>query len=669
MENKKNQIKVSVPSSTMGLQISTVNTKQVIEATNNRAQYYADLAKKYRDEAKQHRDNAKFYSEQNSDVTVEYIDNLKADLYRKIDTQDLQLEAKFAQELEQKIPKDVSELNNDIPYVPLNDFENMVKKLELPSQTNCEGMFLSTDGVNEYWKPIPVSLAMFDTILKDHILTYEESKGLALQGTYVYKDAIAGSRYGYPDFYAKCLEEYQNAVDLPWTQPVATGETTAIDGGNMVITASNAYSGYDAYKAMDGIDTGTTATTGWGINNTSAVQWWQVKFPYKIRITGITGYQRYDSTPANANTIGQFYTSSDKTTPIGDEYSNAVGVNWNAVSVTGIPAEGIVTDTIYFEKTGGGNYGGLGELKIEATYASLKKNPNGHIFYNIADKDSVDEMFNQYGLGWFYGVDTANERICLPRNLHGKLIKKYNNGTDWYRIYADGWCEQGGNVKTATSGTVTLLKPYINTEYSLIGSWSYPVSNFDTGGFSDALAFSNKTTTTFYYSAVANYYFQWEAKGYIAETIEENKHLYICVGNTTNYEGMTDVVNQGMEILEQVNQGISQGLETRLKLDVSNISQEGKEKIIAWGMPDYSAGMTIKITTTPFIAPCDGIVAGDGNRAGTDNETNIYVNGAFVGKTTNSSQAISINLSKGDALTVGAGTVEGTYFYPMKGVN
>lgn len=52
------------------------------------------------------------------------------------------------------------------------------------------------------------SFAMFDTILKDHVLTYEESKGLALQGTYVYKEAIAGSRYGYPDFYNKCLEEF-----------------------------------------------------------------------------------------------------------------------------------------------------------------------------------------------------------------------------------------------------------------------------------------------------------------------------------------------------------------------------------------------------------------------------------------------------------------------------
>ncbi len=56
-----------------------------------------------------------------------------------------------------------------------------------------------------------VSFSMFDTVLKDHILTYEESKGLALQGTYVYKNAVAGSRYGYPDFYNTVLAEKENA--------------------------------------------------------------------------------------------------------------------------------------------------------------------------------------------------------------------------------------------------------------------------------------------------------------------------------------------------------------------------------------------------------------------------------------------------------------------------
>ena len=37
---------------------------------------------------------------------------------------------------------------------------------------------------------------------------------------------------------------------------------------------------------------------------------------------------------------------------------------------------------------------------------------------------------------------------------------------------------------------------------------------------------------------------------------KENKYLYICVGNTTNFEGISEVVNQGMDILEQVNLGI-----------------------------------------------------------------------------------------------------------------
>lgn len=53
-------------------------------------------------------------------------------------------------------------------------------------------------------------LSMFDLVVKDHILSYEESKGLGLQGTYVYKDAVPGSRYGYPDFYNRCVEEFED---------------------------------------------------------------------------------------------------------------------------------------------------------------------------------------------------------------------------------------------------------------------------------------------------------------------------------------------------------------------------------------------------------------------------------------------------------------------------
>lgn len=111
---------------------------------------------------------------------------------------------------------------------------------------------------------------LFDVVLKDHVLSYEETYGFTLQGDYAYKEATAGVRYGYPDFYAKCIAER---------------------------------------------DAGT--------------------------VTRIT--------------LG----------------SNQIDVSINA---------------------------------------------NGHTYYDIADKAIVDAYFTAYGVAWYYGVDTNNERICMPRN-------------------------------------------------------------------------------------------------------------------------------------------------------------------------------------------------------------------------------------------------------------
>lgn len=111
---------------------------------------------------------------------------------------------------------------------------------------------------------------LFDIVVKDQILTYENTMGFTIQGGWAYKEASAGNYYGYPDFYNKCIAE-RNA--------------------------------------------GTQTLT----------------------------------------TLG----SSQITT-----YNNA----------------------------------------------------NGHIYYDIADKSIVDTYLATYGVAWFYGVDTDNERILMPRN-------------------------------------------------------------------------------------------------------------------------------------------------------------------------------------------------------------------------------------------------------------
>ena len=57
------------------------------------------------------------------------------------------------------------------------------------------------------------------------------------------------------------------------------------------------------------------------------------------------------------------------------------------------------------------------------------------------------------------------------------VIEKYSNGSHWYRVYSDNWCEQGGFCISGTA--ITLLKTYINTDYFL----STPFSAKSMSGF------------------------------------------------------------------------------------------------------------------------------------------------------------------------------------------
>ena len=47
------------------------------------------------------------------------------------------------------------------------------------------------------------------------------------------------------------------------------------------------------------------------------------------------------------------------------------------------------------------------------------------------------------------------------------LIESYKNGTNWYRIYSDGWIEQGGVIE-ANASSVTYLKKFVDTNYTAL---------------------------------------------------------------------------------------------------------------------------------------------------------------------------------------------------------
>lgn len=48
-----------------------------------------------------------------------------------------------------------------------------------------------------------------------------------------------------------------------------------------------------------------------------------------------------------------------------------------------------------------------------------------------------------------------------------RVVENYVNGTEWYRIYSDGWIEQGGYFTGTTAGTLNFPLEFSDTSYSL----------------------------------------------------------------------------------------------------------------------------------------------------------------------------------------------------------
>ena len=292
-------------------------------------------------------------------------------------------------------------------------------------------------------------LSMFDLVIKDHILSYEESKGLALQGTYVYKDAVPGSRYGYPDFYNRCVEEFE-------------------DGGNTLLSIKNNVSLVGAPVVDNGVISGFSTS-----NYATALTFptdEDFVFEFKIK-TGADisseqeifacptasgpAYKYYCLLNLNSNNLwigfngGEGVWSYGFATPAQPETDYIVKAVYSKTNNTLHVTMSLANGTVLLDDTkqvgelydiketviGVGKDNGTtifnpfkGSVDLKECYiesnsqriwsgaTTAAKNANGHIFYDIADKEVVDDWFDTYGIADFYGVDKENERIFLPRN-------------------------------------------------------------------------------------------------------------------------------------------------------------------------------------------------------------------------------------------------------------
>lgn len=106
-------------------------------------------------------------------------------------------------------------------------------------------------------------------------------------------------------------------------------------------------------------------------------------------------------------------------------------------------------------------------------------------------------------------IDNAKWKLVEIANIQSQLSTKANanlsnctkpyivealsssNLPRWYRVYSDGWCEQGGYTEFTTNTPVALLKNYANT------NWSIQTTPSTNTGEAVSIQVVSKTTSSF----------------------------------------------------------------------------------------------------------------------------------------------------------------------------
>lgn len=116
------------------------------------------------------------------------------------------------------------------------------------------------------------------------------------------------------------------------------------------------------------------------------------------------------------------------------------------------------------------------------------------------------------------GLTQAETRISalatskVDKEGNAWVVESYRNGTEWYRVWSDGWIEQGGyGVASGNGGkkNIVLLKPYIDSSYTITLANLDGTHHYE---YDDAWV-SDKTSASFNFNRWGAYAFNWYACG------------------------------------------------------------------------------------------------------------------------------------------------------------
>lgn len=266
--------------------------------------------------------------------------------------------------------------------------------------------------------------------------------------------------------------------------------------------------------------------------------------------------------------------------------------------------------------------------------------------------------------------DSVANTVRLPKvnSEHGALIKSYSSGSDWYRIYQDGWCEQGGHISwfVGTSGTITFQVAFSSAEYSVASA----VGNTDASG-AFILNILNKTNSSIeWFKTNDALDGDWVAYGYtsISDLQISPIYEYIVIGTVSKTDIQIDIDNVMTDLANKADKdgsNITQLFSTNL---TGNLSDSAKIAIVHNAMPSDIYGALTPANDSTYTAPADGyFIAGCGTSSGTLANLSMTINGdvekaSRLGGTGGPSFSIFFPVKKGDVMRLQySGPATGVY--------
>lgn len=565
--------------------------------------------------------------------------------------------------------------------------------------------FINSEGVEtEFESGGGSGYALGDIVQKDHILSFEESEGLALLGTYVYKNGVAGSRYGYPDFYDKYIDYKNNST--------AT-ETTL---GGSTITIYNNANGMKFYDiANKSVIDSWFETTGvawfYGIDEANE----RIFLPrnkylsvtgdvsvagngYALGLTnGTTNVGLTDYNPAGWGSGGVFAGRQTN-------YGSVVGSGGNALSsdlasrasvwgVTDDPTksgiEGQLTpnENIHFYMVVGNTT--TEKAQTEAIEITTSENDTLPLFYNFYSQEDMTTTgaYVNASLGsWLSGN--------VYTTAYNELVNKLGTGN--VKTNTDSYTDYDFVIN---QDDMTFRLPLLNGSEDLVSNKSINLGSISSGGTVTApangyifavvpstaanqvLAFKNNN------SGLSSRNYSVASGNDVMCMLPVAKDDVVTVGFGAAYRTLTFYYAQGngdlyykvanavtnLEILDVAK--VTADLNTKL-------SRGNAEEIASWGMPDYSAPID-KAGNQTYLAEVDGY--GYIYEAATNNS--LAIGGIQISQNSDLSNSIWLTGFYSNAsnrnVNAGAFIPKGWYyrfrmqyssgfyckFYPLKGAN